>query len=147
MAKKTYDDKLKNINLWVEIVNYHWDRLQGELFNDEEFWDHTLHAMTNDDWWDWVDIEPALKIQFESTFRHYSKIYDDTDSIKRTLMLDKPVTKKNRKGKNFQAFRALMNIKDIINDINGTPTKQWAKIETSENTEPKNNFLSMFDFQ
>lgn len=147
MSKRTYQEKLQNVNLWVEIVNYHWDRLQGELFNDEEFWDHTLHAMTNEDWWDWCDIEPALKVQHDDIFRRYSKIYEDTEYIKKKLMQSKPVTKQNQKGKNFQAFRALMNIKDIVNDINGTPTKHFQKVKAADNCNPKNNFLSMFEFE
>lgn len=130
MAKRTYDQKLANINAWVEITNYHWDRLKGEMFDDEEFWNHTLHAMIADDWWDWIDIAPALKIQYEQDWRRYPKIDISTQEVQKDLMLGKPVTKKSRKGKNFQAFRLLMNIKDFINDINGTPTKAYPKTGT-----------------
>jgi hypothetical protein len=122
---RTYDDKLKNIKDWVEITNHHWHRLKGQIYNDTEFWDHTLHAMTNDDWWDWVDIAPALKIQYEREWRRYPKMDISTDQIKRTLMLSRTVTKRSRKGTNFEAFRLLMNIKDFVNDLEGTPTKRY----------------------
>jgi hypothetical protein len=132
MAKRTYDDKLKNILDWVEITNYHWHQLKGEMFNDEQFWDDTLHAMINDDWWDWVDIAPALKIQYETEWRRYPKLDVSTQEVHKDLMLGKAVTKKSRKGKNFQAFRLLMNIKDFINDITGQPTHQY----TAKDREP-----------
>ena len=124
---KTYQEKLNNINAWVEIVNYHWDRLQGEMYNDPEMWDQTLHAMTSEDWWDWTDIAPALKIQYSDSWFKYPKLEAATEEVKKLLMLGKPVTKKDRKGKNFEAFRLLMNIKDFINDINETPTVQYSK--------------------
>lgn len=146
MAKRLYEHKLSNINAWVEITNHHWHRLRGEMFNDEEFWDHTLHAMTNDDWWDWVDIAPSLKIQYEQDWRRYPKLDTSTEDIKKTLMLGKTVTKKNRKGKNFDAFRLLMNIKDFVNDINGTPTKQYPKKSDTDTKEPQPTpFESLFD--
>lgn len=125
MARQTYKDKLTTIITWTEIVNYHWDRLKGEMYNDEEFWDDTIHAMHSDDWWAWVDIAPALKIQYEAEWRRYPKLDISTEEVKRDLMLGKAVTKKSRKGKNFQAFRLLMNIKDFLNDVAGEPTRQF----------------------
>ena len=51
-------------------------------------------------------------------------------------MLSKAVTKKSRKGKNFQAFRLLMNIKDFINDITGSPTKEYTAKDREVQPEP-----------
>jgi hypothetical protein len=133
MATRTYDEKLKNICDWVEITNHHWHRLKGEMFNDEQFWDDTLHSMTNDDWWDWCDIAPALKIQYAKEWRSLPKLDISTEEVKRDLMLGKAPTKRSRKGKNFQAFRLLMNIKDFINEIAGTPTKEY----TAKDREPQ----------
>lgn len=135
MARKTYDEKLRNINLWVEITNHYWHKLRGDMYNDTEFWDHTLHSMSADDWWDWVDIAPALKIQFEDCWRRYPKLEDSTNQVRKTLMLSKPVTRAKGKGLNFEAFRLLMNIKDFINDINGTPTKQYNTRSTADEQE------------
>jgi len=147
MAKQTYQDKLTTINAWVEITNYHWLRLKGEMFNDEEFWDHTIHAMTNDDWWAWCDIAPSLAIQYEQEWRRYPKLHDSTQAVLKDLMLGKPVTKKSRKGKNFQAFRLLMNIKDFLNDINGTPTRQFTDRDRQPEPEPTpKERLFIFDY-
>jgi hypothetical protein len=148
MAKQTYQQKLDTINAWVEITNHHWHRLKGDMYNDPEFWDDTLHAMNDDDWWAWVDIAPALKIQHELEWRRYPKLDDSTAEVQRDLMLGKPVVKKSRKGKNFQAFRLLMNIKDFINDINGTPTRQYTDKDKQqpreEDTRPVDK---LFDFE
>ena len=146
MAKRTYDDKLKNILDWVEITNYHWHQLKGEMFNDEQFWDDTLHAMINDDWWDWVDIAPALKIQYETEWRRYPKLDISTQEVHKDLMLGKAVTKKSRKGKNFQAFRLLMNIKDFVNDITGQPTHQYTAKDREPQPEPTPKEL-LFSFE
>jgi hypothetical protein len=146
MAKRTYDDKLKNILDWVEITNYHWHQLKGEMFNDEQFWDDTLHAMIADDWWDWVDIAPALKIQYETEWRRYPKLDDSTEAVHKDLMLSKAVTKKSRKGKNFQAFRLLMNIKDFVNDITGSPTTQYTAKDREPVPEPTPKEL-LFSFE
>jgi hypothetical protein len=128
MPKRTYQQKLANINAYVEITNYHWDRLLGELYNDDEFWEH-IFEMTNDDWWDWVDIEPALRIQYPDYFRRFPKVDSGTAYIKECLMKGKKLYKKDVKNANFQTFRAWMNIKDIINEINGTPSKQYTDKE------------------
>lgn len=131
-----YEDNLNLIKAWVELVNYHWDRLEGELFNDSLFWQETLESMSDNDWWAWVDIAPALKIQYNEQWRRYPRLDIATEEIKKLLMLGKPVTKKSRKGKNFEAFRLLMNIKDFVNDINETPTKTYTKPKvTTEVTE------------
>lgn len=127
MAKRTYQQKLANIEAWAEIVDYHWHRLKGQMFNDLEFWADTLHAMTDQDWWDWVDIEPSLKIQHEEHYRRYSKLSEDSQDIYKRLALGKPITRPNGKHKNLTAFRALMCIHDFVNDYKGTPTVKYQK--------------------
>jgi len=145
--KKTYTEKLKNINDWVEIVNHHWARLKGNLHNDEVFWNQTLHSMKDLDWWDWIDIEPSIAIQYEGEYRRYPKLAQDTQNVKKKLMFGKPVVKKGQAMKNTEAFRLLMQIKDLINDINGTPTKKFPKNATPppEEITTKNNFWDMFE--
>lgn len=141
---RTYEEKLANIEAWAAIVDHYWHLYKGDMFNHEDMWDHTLHAMTADDWWDWCDIEPAVKIQWEQHYRRYPKLADDTKDIYRRLQLGKPITRPNAKQKNFTAFRALMSIHDLINDIRGTPTKQY----TVKDREPEpelSPFERMFD--
>jgi hypothetical protein len=147
MAKVTYDQKLKRINDWVEITNYHWDRLKGELYNDEEFWEHIFGSMTADDWWFWVDIAPAVKIQYETEWRRWYKLDESTEDIKKKLMLGKPLYRKDQKNANIPVFRAWMNIKDFINDINGTPTKQYTVEDRKPQQEPTpKERLFIFDY-
>jgi len=129
MAQRTYKEKLQNIQDWVSIINYHWERLLGDLFDDKEFWDDSFHSMTKDDHWDWLDIEPALRAQYPESFRRYPTITADTEYLRKQSMMGKPVFVKGVKHKNFGGFRAWMNIKDVINDINGTPTHQYTDKE------------------
>jgi hypothetical protein len=146
MAKRSYDQKFNNIRDWVEITNHHWHRLKGEMFNDQEFWEHTLHAMSDQDWWDWVDIEPSIKIQYEEHFRKYSKLTEDTKEIYTKLALGKPITRKMGISKNLTAFRALMCIKDLFNDINGTPTVPYDKPKVTANDD-QTQFEILFEFK
>lgn len=139
-----YQRKFANIEAWAEIVDYHWHRLRGEMFNDAEFWDHTLHAMTDLDWWDWVDVEPAIAIQYEEHYRRYPKLKEDTQEIRQKLMLGKPITRKNGKMKNLTAFRTLMAIHDLVNDMQGTPTRQYPK-HTEQRKEHTTPFEALFD--
>jgi len=132
MAKRTYDQKLQNILDYVEITNYHWDRLKGELHDDEEFWQHIFGTMTEQDWWDWVEIQPALKIQYEQEYRRWYKLDEGTADIHKRLAFGKPLYRKDQKNGNKAVFRAWMNIKDFINDITGQPTVQY----TAKDREP-----------
>lgn len=143
-VKRTYEQKLHNIETWADIVDHYWHLYQGDMFNHEDMWDNTLHAMTDQDWWDWVDIEPALKIQWEQHYRRYPKLSDDTREIYAKLALGKPVTRKGGKHKNLTAFRTLMSIHDLVNDSRGTPTKQYPK-NTAKVEESLTPYETLFD--
>lgn len=147
MAKRTYQEKLANINAWVEITNYHWHRLQGELHNDEEFWEHTFGSMSDQDWWDWCDIEPSLRIQYEQEYRRWHKLDQGTQDIKKRLMLGKPLYRKDQKNANRDVFRAWMNVKDFVNDINGTPTVDYTTVKITPAEPVKVQvFHNLFEF-
>lgn len=142
--KRNYQQKLTNIQNWSAIVEYHWHRLKGLVRNDAEFWDHTLHSMTDQDWWDWCDIEPSIKIQHEEHYRRYPKLSEDTQEIRSRLMLGKQITRKMGVSKNLTAFRTLMAIHDLVNDIKGTPTVQYT--DKDRKPEPElSPFERMFD--
>lgn len=138
MASASYENKLKTINVWVDIVNTHWIRLNGVLNNDKEFWADALHDVPAEVWWHWVDIAPSLAIQYEDEYRRYN--WNDIDIIKKRLMLGDPITKKHRKDYNFPAFRALMNIKDFMNDINNV------NVVVEEPEEEPTQFEKLFVF-
>ena len=141
MAKRKFQDKVANIADWVEIINYHWARLKGELHNDHEFWDDTLHAMQPEDWWDIVEAYPTMYDLHEDLFRQHGGMARDVQIIEQRLMFGKPVVKTGRKDHNFAPFRALMVLKDVVNDINETPTLKFDKVVDEEPTQ----FQKLFD--
>lgn len=137
-----YQQRLELINTWLQIVDYHWHRLKGQMHNDSAMWDDTLHSMTADDWWAWVDIEPAVRVEFQELYDRYPKLSQDTEWIKKRLQLGKPITHKMAKGQNFTAFRCLMAMHDLFNDIKGTPTRQY---DQESEPEPETQFERLFD--
>lgn len=130
---RTFQERIHNINLWVEIINHHWQRLEGDIHNDCQTWNDTLHAMTANDHWDWVEVEPALRCIFPEIFRRYRWIEQDTHHMRQCLQRGEPLIVKYRPLKNRPCFRAWMTIKDIINEINGEPTRQYKKQGDTEN--------------
>ena len=128
MTTRKFQDKVANLRDWVEIINYHWDRLRGELHNDTEFWEDTLHAMTNQDWWDLVEAYPTMYDLHSDLFREHGGMARDIQTIESRLMLGKPVVKTGRRDHNFSPFRALMVLKDVLNDLMGTPTKKFDQV-------------------
>jgi hypothetical protein len=88
--------------------------------------------MTDEDWWDWVEIAPALKIQYETEWRRWYRIDEGTKDIEKRLAFGKPLYRKDQKNANVAIFRAWMNIKDFVNDITGQPTKEY----TAKDREP-----------
>jgi hypothetical protein len=146
MARRTFHDKLKNVEDWIEIFNYHWERLKGHYHNDKEFWDDTLHSMENQDWWDIVEIYPTLHDLYPGHFHDYGYIKNDIDQIERRLMLGKSVIAKNRQSHNFPAYHAMVVLKDVINAKNGTPTKSYKKNSRDDNDQTT-PFENLFDIQ
>jgi hypothetical protein len=125
MTTQTYDNKLKNVNTWVQITNYYWTKLQSKLYNDVEFWDNTLHSMTEQDWWDVVDVYKVIKQTHSDEFYPFPKMHEDIKDIERKLLLGKSIIRQNQKSANRTGFRAWMVMKDVLNNINGTPTVDY----------------------
>lgn len=127
MAKQlTFDDKTEITAAVVRIVNQHWIRCKGELFNDKVFWDETLHSLTNQDWEDMMSVMDALQAMDPSLFNYDART--TFERVKEILMKeahsDNPRALDARKHKKTE-FKALMNIKDIMNELAGyrPPTK------------------------
>lgn len=127
MAQRTYKEKKETVKAWVEIINYHWDRLYGVLNNDKDFWADTLHAMQDCDWWDCVDVADVLTRQYPEHFRPFSNFSQDLQEVTKRLHQGKAVVKPMRVSYNLAAFRMLMTLKDVVNEIRGTPTKRFTK--------------------
>ena len=154
MTKLNYTQKVEQVLAWVDLINEHWHRLEGDIFDDKAFWQECIHSKTNDDWWVWIDIVPALKAQYPDSFNRYPYCELDVAEITKRLHKagSKPINRPGVKGKNFAVFRALMNMKDVINDANGTPTKQYPKKpkpqETNKDLDRKLlHFTSLFEIK
>lgn len=127
MARR-YEQKLENVQNWVEIFNYHWDRLKGEYHNDEEFWNDTYHSMRDLDWDDFCQVGDVLTRQYPEDFRRYPNFAENLNEVNKRVMLGKPIIKRfNRQNYNKAPFNVVLTVKDVINELNGTPTKQWPK--------------------
>lgn len=137
-----YEQNLTTVIAWTEIIDHYWHLYQGELYDHEDFWQNTLHAMTADDWWAWCDIAPSLEIQYGEHWRRYPKLKEDTLEIQRRLQLGKAITKPMGKQKNFTAFRCAMAMHDFINDCLGKPTKKYSK---KPEPEPLTPFERLFE--
>lgn len=145
MLKRNYSEKEKNVHTWVEIINHYWHELRSELYNNTEFWDNTLHSMQDEDWWDLCEVYDILRQQYPELFYRFPKQFEDIAWIKRRLMLGKPVIKPMAKNFNTTGFRSWMVIKDVINDIKGTPTVDY-KNNPPKAEETQTQFERLFDF-
>ena len=116
-------DGIENVNSWVNKINKHFERCRGQVNNDKLFWDECIHNKLQADWWQLIDVWKKL----ENDFGHISQVRKHKERlnnvlvppIERKLMLGAPVIRKNQKGKNFDAFRLIMQMKDLLNEIKG----------------------------
>lgn len=121
-----FDDKTLITTEVVKLVNTHWIRCKGELYNDKTFWDNTLHSLNNQDWEDMMTVMDVLYGIDQSLFNYDAR--SSFERVKEILMKEghsgNPRALDARKHKKTE-FKALMNIKDIMNEIAGyrAPTK------------------------
>jgi hypothetical protein len=146
MTQQTYDNKLKNVNTWVEITNYYWHLYKSDINNKSDFWDDTLHSMFEQDWWDIVDVYKVVKQTHSDEFYPFPKMHEDIKDIERKLLLGKSIIRQNQKSANRTGFRAWMVMKDVLNNINGTPTVNYKlKGSRPDDDEPESPFERFFD--
>lgn len=119
--------KLAKIVKLVDLVNAHWVRLDGDLFNDRDFWDQTLHSLSNQDWQDMVDGMKWIRLTAPDRFNYaVNKVLEDVERIL-VLKGHQPRVLDSRRYKKTE-FLALMWIKDVINDIRDyTPPRSQPK--------------------
>jgi len=147
MARRTYQQKWDNVLAWNEITTYHWERLKGKFFDDLEAWDQTFHQRTDQDWWDWVDVMKVLELQYPELVQRYPGLLRDTKDIEKRLMNGKPVLKPNQKNYNHPVFASWMKGKDLLNDILGTPTKEFPKDPPPPEDDNPTPFGRLFDIK
>jgi hypothetical protein len=145
MAIKDIDIEI--LTAHIDNVNSDWIRLKGELFNDSTFWNDNIHAewLDNDRWNSYMDIMELVRLQRPECFiLGCQGVFDD---VRKRLMLhghkprcmDPPGKRADKK----LEFKALMNIKDVWNRVNGyeAPTK------FAPDPEPEGVFGSLFEIQ
>lgn len=124
--------KANKILDWVDAINAHWKRLEGILENDKQFWNEVYHSKTRTHWKDFVDVARELQIQpeFAEYFEQFEDFNNKLDKIEERLKTREPVIIKWQKEYNKPVFKAVMDFKDIINNINQTPTVHFKKTVT-----------------
>jgi hypothetical protein len=127
MATRTYEQKETTVKAWVEITNHYWNEHKGILNGKDDFWNNTLHSMREQDFWDMVDVCEVLILQYPDRFSQLYKVKSHLNTIKKRLHQCKPVVKQWAVSWNNPAFQTLMEIKDVLNDLGETPTKQFPK--------------------
>jgi len=117
------------------------------LYNNTEFWENSLHAMKDEDFWDLIDVYDIQKQQYPEEFYRFPKQSGDMDYIRRRLMLGKPVVRPMQKSANTPVFRALMVTKDVINNVNGKPTVNYKDLPADTEVDDKpTQFEKLFNF-
>lgn len=144
-----FKKRLETWITWTEIANHYWQVHLGELRNQKEFWDNTLHAMPVEDWQSWCEIAPALAVQRQMEWQRYPQLAADTREVERRLLLGKPIVRQHRMGANLVAFRLFMNIKDFFNDCADQPTRHYTQSERelarTLARESKNPYHTLFE--
>jgi hypothetical protein len=147
MATRKFETKLKNVVDWQTIADLHWERLLGDFNNDELFWSDLFHSMEAQDWWDVIDVAKALQIQHPEELRSFPRFSLNIEVIEKRLHNAQPVIKQwNRQGYNVSATGLFMQVRDALNEVNGTPTRRWTDKEKARIRKDKeaNNFLTLF---
>jgi len=123
----------KIVKGWMKVIDLHWERLLGVFDNDTQYWNDTFHSMNGNDWQSFVNIAEAILEGCSDETRRYPNFSYQIDVVKKRVMLGKPVIKQwNRQGYNSPATALVMTVRDILNEISGTPTKTWTEKERAK---------------
>lgn len=142
-----YDRDLTTVVTWVNEINQHWHRTRGDLHSDKEFWQTCMHD-SNQRWQAWSTVWPALRVQYAEHARRYPYLDQDTKDCERSLHRLKPVVKPHKPSANFAAFRAVMAIKDFLNDCADEPTVQYTAAQRVHSDRPSDEpFDRLFSTQ
>lgn len=151
MATRTFEQKTDNVYLWKEICELHWERLLGEFWGDEQFWSDLFHSMEHQDWEDVLAVGKAIQVAHPEELRSFPKFSMNMEILEKRLnKLDPAIKPYNRQGYNTPAVSVFMAIRDILNEINGTPTRRWtdkdkARIQANKETNKFSDFFHTGD--
>jgi hypothetical protein len=134
--------------MWMDQVDLHWERMLGEFHNDTDFWNDVFHAMTADDWWDILDVAKGIAQVHSDLLGPFPKFTYNIDLLEKKLQVCKPAIKPhNRQGYNGAAVSVFMTVRDILNEMNGTPTRRWTKEQRAKELASREvtNFERLFN--
>lgn len=126
MPNYTIQEKIQVTEHIVNEINKFWIKCKGEMFNNKDFWDETLHSYTNLHWQIMLDIMELIRIEDPSCYIPFS--HGQFEEARKILLLEghdaEPRVLDKRKNKKI-AFKTLMHIKDVFNNFTGyeAPTK------------------------
>lgn len=122
MNKQDFNKDFGLVDDWVNTMRPHWRHLDGDVFNDKDFWQQCIHSVRPEVWCAWTSIFHTLEESFPTAFATHTYIGDDTEIIYNRTCGDKRMTiPYNKTGYNKPIFRAAMAIKDIIAEITERP--------------------------
>lgn len=127
MNEQEFTKNFDLVDSWVNTMRPHWAYLNGDVFNDKDFWQQCIHSVRPEVWAAWTKIFHTLEESFPSAFATHTYIGDDTEEIHVRSCGNKRMTiPYNKTGYNKPIFRGAMAIKDIIAEITERPftTKQ-----------------------
>lgn len=131
MTEQEFTKRYDQVNTWVNSMRPHWRHLNGNVFNDTDFWAQCIHSVPAATWTAWCEIYGDLKAGAPQAFARHTYIYEDTVEVAKRIDKGQAITKPyDKTGRNKPVFRAAMAIKDIIADISDCP------FETKQDTTP-----------
>ena len=138
MTKKSFTEKEALVFDWYQIHMDYWHKYCGDLHNRKDHWEDAFHSPNTQEWWDLFDVADVMKRKYPDEWRYQSRLSGDLDELQRRLMNDKPVIKRGVQSYNTPIFRFWMAFKDFLNDVAGTPTKQYTDRDKREAYELEN---------
>jgi hypothetical protein len=129
MTKKSYADKEALVYEWYDIQMAYWHKYMGDMYNHPDHWEDAFHSPNTDNWWDLFDVADVMKRKYPDEWRHYGYLSSDLDELERRLKNSKDVIKPKVTNYNHAMFRFWMAFKDFLNDVAGTPTRQYTDAE------------------
>jgi hypothetical protein len=126
MPNYTLQEKVQIVEHLMNEINKLWIKCKGEMFNNKDFWDETLHSFTNEDWSVILDVMELIRLEDPRCYLPFS--YDTFQEARKVITIEghdaNPRALNARKNKK-KSFKALMHAKDCWNAFVGyeAPTK------------------------
>lgn len=137
MTEQEFTKNFTQVETWVNSMRPHWRYLNGDVFNDKDFWQQCIHSVPAGTWQAWCEIYGDLREGAPSVFARHTYIYEDSVVLNTRLDKGQAISKPyNKTGYNKPIFRAAMAIKDIIADITDRPFETKAPEIVTKKTRP-----------